>query len=224
MKRNTVNFLVDAASMLVVFGLVATGLLVSYVLPPGSGTRRLLWGLGRHDWGDIHFWIAFSGGVLLLIHLALHWQWVCVTTLRLFRLTSNAEQSPASRWGRNSAGVALTLTLIGLFCTFVWAARLGVQDSAFAGAGHERGIETSSGAGAEADDNTIRGSMTLADAALAGDMPAETLRAKLGLPERVSAGERLGRLSHEHGFSISRVREIVQESQRRSSSSQQQRK
>ena len=63
MRRNTINFLVDAASALVVIGLVATGLLTRFVLPPGSGSWRLLWGMGRHDWGDVHFWLAVVGGV-----------------------------------------------------------------------------------------------------------------------------------------------------------------
>ena len=42
MRRNTVNFLVDLASALIIFGLIATGLLSRFVLPPGSGSRRLL--------------------------------------------------------------------------------------------------------------------------------------------------------------------------------------
>jgi len=220
MKCNTLNFLVDAVSGLVVSGLIATGLLVRFVLPPGSGSRRLLWGLWRHDWGGIHFWLAFAGGVLLLVHVALHWQWVCATVLRLCRLSPATEQATQSRWRRNVAGVALVLALVGLFSAFVWAARRGVQDNdavAGPGGGRGRALDAPSAMQAEGDDQFIRGSMTLAEAASAGAMPVEALRTKLGLPERVPAGERLGRLSREYGISMSRVREVVRDYQQSSS-------
>ena len=82
MKRNTLNFVIDAASALVMAGMIATGLVIRFVLPPGSGSRKEVWGLGRHDWGDVHFWLAAAVGAVIVLHVALHWQWVCVTTLR----------------------------------------------------------------------------------------------------------------------------------------------
>ncbi len=221
MKRNTLNLLIDAATALVVFGLIATGLLTRFVLPPGSGSRRLLWGLGRHDWGDIHFWIAFAGGLLLLVHVTLHWQWVCVTVLRLCRLSNTSEQTRQRPWRRNVAGIALVLGIVAVFWAFVRVARLGVQDiGAAAGPREDRGRAVSIPAGISADANaqSIRGSMTLAQAAAAGAMPAAALRADLGLPDTLSVNERLSQLSREHGFSMSRVREVIREYQLRSAS------
>ena len=41
--------------------MVATGLILRFVLPAGSGRQALtLWGWDRHDWGDTHFWLAVS--------------------------------------------------------------------------------------------------------------------------------------------------------------------
>ena len=37
MKRNTLNFLIDLVSAIVLLGITATGLIVRFVLPPGSG-------------------------------------------------------------------------------------------------------------------------------------------------------------------------------------------
>ena len=35
--------------------------------------------LARHDWKDIHLWAGLAMIVILVVHLALHWQWiVCV--------------------------------------------------------------------------------------------------------------------------------------------------
>ena len=62
MKRNTLNFVIDATSALVMVGMIATGLLLRFVLPPGSGSRRMLWIWGRHDWGDLRFRLAVGVG------------------------------------------------------------------------------------------------------------------------------------------------------------------
>ena len=56
--------------------LTATGVLVRYVLPPGSGRFSTLWGMDRHDWGRVHFWIAVVLLLSLALHLLLHWRWV----------------------------------------------------------------------------------------------------------------------------------------------------
>lgn len=58
MRRPTLNLVVDSVAFAGFVFLTTTGVLMRYVLPPGSGHRTLVWGLGRHDWGAIHFWIA----------------------------------------------------------------------------------------------------------------------------------------------------------------------
>ena len=66
MRRNTLNFLVDALTLLAIFVMIATGLVIRFILPPGTGGGHggaglLLWGMGRHDWGDVHFWTSVRG-------------------------------------------------------------------------------------------------------------------------------------------------------------------
>ncbi len=76
MKRPTINLSVDAAAFAAFVLLTSTGVLLRYVLPPGSGHRTILWGLDRHDWGQIHFWISMAFLVCLAIHLVLHRRWI----------------------------------------------------------------------------------------------------------------------------------------------------
>jgi hypothetical protein len=59
-------------------GLAGTGLLLAWRLPPGSrgGHGLELFGLGRHDWGDVHTWVAYFFIAMILAHLALHWRWL----------------------------------------------------------------------------------------------------------------------------------------------------
>jgi hypothetical protein len=103
MKRTTWNFVLDSIGLLNLLLLAATGSIMRWVLPPGSGGGRgygfrggrgpgpggeqvkQLLGLGRHDWGDIHFTLALVFLGLILVHLVLHWTWIktCAKTLLL---------------------------------------------------------------------------------------------------------------------------------------------
>lgn len=93
MKRTHVNALIDAAAFLAFLLLLTTGFILEYQLPPGSGglqgfgmgrnaahrTIHLLWGWTRHEWGQVHYWIALGMTVVLAIHLVLHWKWIVCT-------------------------------------------------------------------------------------------------------------------------------------------------
>ena len=86
MKKNTWNFLIDLLTLLVFVGKIWTGLLMRYILPPGQGRGRswTLWGMNRHDFGNIHFYLGIAFIILILIHIWLHWAWLCNTTANLF--------------------------------------------------------------------------------------------------------------------------------------------
>lgn len=94
MRRTTVNFIVDLIGFVNLLLLVATGSIMKWVLPPGSGGGRgygygfrggrgpgpdqikQLFGLGRHDWGQVHFILAVMFVALILLHIILHWTWI----------------------------------------------------------------------------------------------------------------------------------------------------
>jgi len=79
MRRPTVNLIVDLLAFSAFVFLTTSGVLLRYVLPPGSGRFTTLWGLGRHDWGAVHFWIAVVFLALLALHLVLHGRWLLAT-------------------------------------------------------------------------------------------------------------------------------------------------
>ncbi len=79
MNRTRLNLILNVASLLLFLALIETGLIMRYVLPPGSGGRSgggamTLWGWRRHDWGDVHFWLSAILVALVFAHVALHWQ------------------------------------------------------------------------------------------------------------------------------------------------------
>lgn len=95
MSRSTVNFILDLVAFVNLLCLVCTGLILKYVLPPGSagghgrgfrGGRgggavsaeqvREFLSLGRHEWGAVHFYLALLFVALMMIHIILHWTWI----------------------------------------------------------------------------------------------------------------------------------------------------
>jgi len=106
MRRTTVNFIVDLIALVDLLLLAATGSIMKWVLPPGSGggggghgygygfrggrglgpggsqVKQLL-GLGRYDWGDVHFILALVFVSLILVHIVLHWTWIKTCTKSL---------------------------------------------------------------------------------------------------------------------------------------------
>lgn len=75
MRKPAINFSIDIAAFLAFILLVSTGTLIYWVLPPGSGNSSV-WGLTRHGWGEIHFWIAAGFVALISAHFILHWKWI----------------------------------------------------------------------------------------------------------------------------------------------------
>lgn len=202
MRRDTLNFLVDALALVAFLGLLATGLILWTLLPPGSrgGHGLSLWGLTRHDFGDIHFWIAVALVVLLILHVALHWTWVCVTVQRWLR-PAGAKVQVASARTRNLCGVAFFVALCIATGGFYLAARNGVvhDDGDGRGRGGERRAAVQSGL-------FLTGSMTLGEAAAVVGVDASTLRDAIGLPATVSPDERIGRLRKRFGLDLEVVR------------------
>jgi hypothetical protein len=102
MKRGTLNFIIDLFSFVIFIGLITTGFIMKYILPPGSGGRgrmanggqggehiKSLLSMGRHDWGDIHFYLAVVFVILLVLHLFLHFDWIKSYFKRMFTSAGN---------------------------------------------------------------------------------------------------------------------------------------
>jgi hypothetical protein len=84
MDKPKLNFVIDAVMFLCLMAMAGLGFLVKYVLPSGREARaqygsnlQFSWlGWDRHDWGDIHLYLAFTLLILLVLHIILHWSQV----------------------------------------------------------------------------------------------------------------------------------------------------
>jgi len=107
MKRTTLNFIIDLVSFINLLALAFTGLIMKYILPPGTGGRgrqlhggagrepiKDLWSMTRHEWGDIHFYLALLFVILIVVHIILHWGWIknyCKSFLGFSRKTTSRQ-------------------------------------------------------------------------------------------------------------------------------------
>lgn len=193
MKRTQLNLLVDAMGAVGFVFLTATGVLIRYVLPPGSGHHTTVWGLDRHDWGSVHFWIAVTFLAALAVHVFLHWRWVL---------------SVVRRQPREESGARLALGLIGLVAVLAIAAAPFCSPVEQSAAVPRQAFESPSG---HRNDALVRGRMTLSEIEQATGVPVAFLLRRLGLPADAPQDVGVARLGKQYGFTIDDVRRALRE-------------
>jgi hypothetical protein len=85
MKSNIVKYLVSILLFINICSVAVIGFILGYVLPQGrvaAPEEKFFIGLHRHEWVDIHLFLAISFLVLLFIHVWIHWSWIKELTKR----------------------------------------------------------------------------------------------------------------------------------------------
>jgi hypothetical protein len=203
MKRNTINFWIDTLTLAVFAGLAWTGCLIHYILPPrhgrAKGVEMLLWGWDRHDFGQVHFYLAISALVLILLHVWLHWAWVCSTIANLF----DRSKAPYAR--RLLYGLIFLLLLTGGTAgSLIW---VNTQVETIDREKGRRGHEDS-----EAHIEQL-GQRSLQEISQISGVPVERFITELKLPADVDTTEQLGRLRRWFRFEMDDVRKVIDEYQ-----------
>lgn len=121
MKRVLDNLLVDAIGAILMVAMAATGYILRFPLPPGTNKSLSLWGLTRHQWGQIHFWFSLALLVLVIVHVCLHWQWIVVSVKRRYGGMATPPKSSLR------SGLFTLLLVLVAFALFGWAAQSGVR-------------------------------------------------------------------------------------------------
>lgn len=99
MKRTLLNYWIAVAMFALMLGIALIGVLLGFVIPRGEGfsaSRKQLWGMGRHDWGNVHLWLAIAFLVVLVVHIVLHWSWIVTTTRNVCRRGRQAQGATSS--------------------------------------------------------------------------------------------------------------------------------
>lgn len=224
-KRTKNNFIIDAVGYLSFWVLVSTGIIMKYVLLPGRARRAndptSIMSLGRHEWGDIHFWasIIFVGAIV--IHLLLHWNWIAGVFQKILRSNSKKVLIPA-----------LGLPVLLAFSPLLGTHGFGEDDEHGApgrvrGAMHQSaGIsstqfamktdscETPDHGKTESPDINgfkIRGRTTLQEIEQGTGVTIQEIAIAMNLPNNISHNERISFLKEKYGLEMDQIREIVKQ-------------
>lgn len=130
MSRTLLNFLLDLLLLAIFVGLVWTSCIVRFVFPPGTAADGwTLWGLGYDDWVNIQFNILCVILLAVLVHVMLHWNWVCcVVATRVFRRKGAANRPDDGT--QTLYGVTALMAILLLLGALLLAARLGLVSPA----------------------------------------------------------------------------------------------
>jgi hypothetical protein len=75
---NDINLVLDAVLLVVFMALCFAAVVVRFVFPPGPGAKGwTLWGFDYDAWGGIQFGLVATLALGILVHVMLHWSWVC---------------------------------------------------------------------------------------------------------------------------------------------------
>ncbi|MEX1230667.1 MAG: DUF4405 domain-containing protein [Planctomycetaceae bacterium] len=129
MKRISLNLIVDLAAAILLLGMIATGYILRFPLPPGTNKSHSLWGVTRHGWGSLHFWISAALLGVLLVHVILHWHWLVSVVSKRFGQSISEKRSL-------HIGLIIGAMLTGVSVLFVWISYRNVEpinDAEFVG-------------------------------------------------------------------------------------------
>ncbi|MEZ6130744.1 MAG: hypothetical protein R3C59_18825 [Planctomycetaceae bacterium] len=89
-SRTLVNFWLDVFLGAVFVALCIVAVIVQFVFPPGVAARGAsLWAMNYGQWCSVQFALLSVLGLSVLLHVMLHWTWVCSVLSK--RILSQAE-------------------------------------------------------------------------------------------------------------------------------------
>ncbi|MFK7820265.1 MAG: DUF4405 domain-containing protein [Planctomycetaceae bacterium] len=77
-SKTMINFWLDAGMLVLFVALGIVAVIVQFVFPPGIAARGwTLWGLSYGSWCSLQFGLLCVMALAVLIHVMLHWTWIC---------------------------------------------------------------------------------------------------------------------------------------------------
>ncbi len=212
MSKQTINTIVDAAAFIALLFLAATGSLIKFVLPPGTGHFNVIWGMDRHEWGEVHYVFAIVFLTAMACHLFMHWHWI------LFTVQGRSSKQANLRTAAAVLGLAV---LLGLAAS-PYLARVESTSEAPHKKQAEKCLEDKTcqelpmpkkqaeKKHAEESPSPVDGTMTLAEVERKTGVSAALILKEMKLPADVPMDERLGRLRKKYNFDMHELRAIVE--------------
>lgn len=125
-----VNLVVDASLLALVVLLLFSAAVLRFVFPaPSTSGGWTLWGRGYDAWANFQFALVAIIGLAILLHVMLHWSWVCGVVATKLLLRTGASQrlddGQQTLWG-----VAMLIVVVNILGLLVGLAYLTIQGPA----------------------------------------------------------------------------------------------
>jgi len=129
MSKTITNFLIDVVLLLLTVSLVWSSVILRFVFPPaGAADGWTLWGGSYQQWSDIQFALLATICLSILLHVMMHWSWVCGVVVA--RVLKRPPQARLDDGTRTLYGVGLLIVLINVVGLLVAWASLSIQGPA----------------------------------------------------------------------------------------------
>lgn len=126
-SRTIVNFWLDLALLIAFLSLAWVSVVLRFVFPAGTAAAGwTLWGRGFDDWSAFQFVLLCVFALGVLLHLMLHWSWVCgVVSSRLSRWRGKPIRFDEG--AQTLYGVGLLIVVVNVVGLLIAAAALTIQ-------------------------------------------------------------------------------------------------
>jgi hypothetical protein len=124
MSRSWLNFCLDCLLLCVFSALMTTATVVRFIFPPALESRDTrLWGATYDDWANAQFGLVAALALGVLLHVMLHWSWVC--GLLATRLSRN-KKAKVDDGLQTIYGVGFLIALLTLIGAILAAAKISI--------------------------------------------------------------------------------------------------
>ena len=126
--QTTINFWLDTALLLNFLLLVFVAVVVQFLFPPAEAAAGyVLWGMGLSQWMDLQFGLLAVFFFGIIVHLMLHWSWVCgVISTKFFR-RNDGQKRTMDDGQRTILGVGLMIVLLNIMGIAIAIAAVSIQ-------------------------------------------------------------------------------------------------
>ncbi len=125
--RTDVNFWLDCLLAVVFLCLAAISMLIRFVFPRAQDSNGwTLWGFNYDHWIQAQFVVLANLTLLILVHIMLHWNWVCCVAQQ--RVMNTANKKPDNGW-QTIVGVGLLIVILNMLGILMGVAMIAIRHS-----------------------------------------------------------------------------------------------
>jgi hypothetical protein len=129
-SKTIVNFVLDTLLLVLVITLLFMAAVLRFVFPaPTLSAGWTLWGYGYDAWSNFEFVLVAVFGLAILLHVMLHWAWVCgVLVSKVLRRAGPNQMLDEGQ--QTLLGVGLLIVVVNILGGLIGLAYLTIQSPA----------------------------------------------------------------------------------------------